>query len=91
MFRRVQKCPVKLKGLFVSCFDALNGPGARQPSRSNRFKARSDIAVAMLADADPDAVETNLEDWIKKELLSERFREAVKEMRVLMEELPAKN
>ena len=54
------------------------------------FKAKSDIAVAMLADAEPDTVETNLADWIKKELHSERFREAVKVMRALMEELPEK-
>lgn len=52
------------------------------------YKARSEIAVAMLEDADQDVVQTNLGEWITKELRSERFREAVSVMRLLMEELP---
>ena len=55
------------------------------------FKAKSEIAVAVLGDSDTDAVETNLADWIKKELYSERFKEAVEVMRALLGELPAKN
>jgi len=43
----------------------------------------------MLGDDDADAVEINLADWIKKELRTERFRQAVEVMRTLMQELPA--
>jgi hypothetical protein len=55
------------------------------------FKAKSDIVVATLADAGPDVFEADLSEWIRKELQSERFREAVEVMRVLMGELPAKS
>jgi PD-(D/E)XK nuclease superfamily len=63
----------------------------KRPTRYVKpFKARSDIAVAKFQDADPDVVQTNLGEWITKELQSERFREAVDVMRALMEELPVK-
>jgi hypothetical protein len=53
------------------------------------YKAKSDIAVAMLDDADPDDIKTTLTDWVRKELQSKRFRESVDVMRSLLQELPA--
>ncbi len=53
------------------------------------FKAKSDIAVAMLADVGPDEVKTIFTKWIKSELQKDRFREAVEVIRGLLQELPA--
>lgn len=53
------------------------------------FKARSDIAIEALADADPDQIKATLSDWVRKELQAPRFREAVKVMSDLLQELPA--
>jgi hypothetical protein len=53
------------------------------------FKAKSDITLEMLADADSEAVESSLTEWIKKEFQSERFREAVGIMQGFLQELSA--
>jgi hypothetical protein len=53
------------------------------------FKAKSDIEVGSLADAEPGSAEADLGEWIKKELKSERFREAVEVMGELMRTLPS--
>ena len=53
------------------------------------FKARSDIPVEMLADVDPDQIKITLGDWVRKELQAQRFREAVKVMSDLLQEVPA--
>ena len=52
------------------------------------FKAKSDIAVDMFADADPEQARDELTNWITTELRSERFRKAVVVMSDLLAELP---
>ena len=52
------------------------------------FKAKSDIAVDMFADADPEQAKDELTNWIATELRSERFRTAVDVMSGLLAELP---
>jgi hypothetical protein len=42
------------------------------------------------AETEKALIQTNLAEWIRKELQSEHFLEAVHVMRTLMEELPAR-
>ena len=51
------------------------------------FKARSDISVETFADADPDQIKATLSEWVRRELQASRFREAVKVMSDLLQEL----
>lgn len=52
------------------------------------FKAKSDIVVKNLVDAEPDQIKVALNDWVRKELQAPLFREAVKVMSNLLHDLP---
>jgi hypothetical protein len=52
------------------------------------IKARSDIAVDEIVDADPVDVKSRLLDWIREELRKDGFQQAVVVMRDLLLELP---
>jgi hypothetical protein len=52
------------------------------------YKARSDIAVDEIVDADPVDVKSRLLDWIREELRKDGVQQAVVVMRDLLLELP---